>query len=180
MSGPKKLSHEDRILWTRVARTATPLRGHKMPALPEEMEPEPAQAAINIARGAAQAPRPAVRHDQGRLHALDGPTRDKLARGRLAIEARVDLHGLNQAEAHGLLLSFLHRAFAGGVRHVLVITGKGSSLGSDGILRRAVPVWFGTPPFRPLVSGYDDAARTHGGAGALYVRLRRHQAGRST
>ena len=73
--------------------------------------------------------------------------------------------------------SFLHRAHAGGLRYVLVITGKGSSFGSDGVLRRAVPAWLSTPPFRPLVSSHDHAARQHGGAGALYVRLRRQAAG---
>jgi DNA-nicking Smr family endonuclease len=162
-----------------VARTATPLRGKPKPAIPDEFEPEPTEPNVGApGRPAAPAPqRPSGRPDQGRLHALDAPTRDKLAKGRLAIEARVDLHGLNQVEAHSLLLSFLHRAFSGGVRHVLVITGKGSSLGSEGVLRRAVPAWFATPPFRPLVSGYDDAARSHGGAGALYVRLRRQSHG---
>lgn len=178
MSGAK-LSHEDRILWHKVARTATPLRGKPQLALPDDPQPEPGAPSVGASgRPATPAPqRPAGRQDQGRLHTLDAPTRDKLAKGRLAIEARVDLHGLNQVEAHSLLLSFLHRAFAGGVRHVLVITGKGSSLGSEGVLRRAVPAWFATPPFRPLVGGYDDAARTHGGAGALYVRLRRQSHG---
>lgn len=55
----------------------------------------------------------------------------------------------------------------------MVITGKGRSLGSEGILRQAVPHWFSTPLFRLLVSAYEDAARHHGGHGALYVRLRR-------
>jgi len=63
------------------------------------------------------------------------------------------------------------------LRHVLVITGKGSSSGSEGILRQAVPHWFSTPAFRILVSAYEDAARRHGGHGPLYVRLRRTGAG---
>jgi DNA-nicking Smr family endonuclease len=107
-------------------------------------------------------------------HSLDRPTHEKLAKGRLPIEGRVDLHGMSQEQAYSLLLSFLHRAHAGGVRYVLVITGKGSSSGGEGVLRRAVPAWLSTAPFRPLVSSHDHAARNHGGAGALYVRLRRH------
>jgi len=59
---------------------------------------------------------------------------------------------------------------------VLVITGKGSSSGGDGVLRRAVPAWLSTPAFRMLVSSHDHAARNHGGSGALYVRLRRSRA----
>jgi DNA-nicking Smr family endonuclease len=106
-------------------------------------------------------------------HTLDEPTLDKLSKGRLPIEGRVDLHGMTQDEAYSLLFSFLHRAHASGVRYVLVITGKGSSSGGDGILKRSVPAWLSTPAFRMLVSSHDHAARHHGGAGALYVRLRR-------
>ncbi|MGO4839141.1 Smr/MutS family protein, partial [Rhizobiaceae sp. 2RAB30] len=103
---------------------------------------------------------------------------DKLSKGRLPIEGRVDLHGMTQDEAYNLLLAFLRRAHDGGVRYVLIITGKGSSLRSEGVLRRAVPHWLSTAPFRSLVSGHDNAARHHGGGGALYVRLRRRQAER--
>src|SRR3546814_8629549 len=66
---------------------------------------------------------------------LEKPVKRKLAKGRLPIEARIDLHGLYQSEAHDLLLDFLFRAHDRGMRHVLVITGKGSSMGSDGVLR---------------------------------------------
>lgn len=174
-----KLSHEDRILWNMVARTATPLRGKAPVLIPAELD---GKSLESVSAGPDHTPpappRPVERRDHGRLHPLDSPTRNKLAKGRLPLEARVDLHGLNQSEAHHLLLSFLHRAFAQGVRHVLVITGKGSSLGGDGILRKVVPAWFATPPFRPFVGGYDVAGRGHGGAGALYVRLRRRSEGR--
>ena len=67
----------------------------------------------------------------------------------------------------------VERHAPGELRHVLVITGKGSSMGSDGVLRQAVPHWFATPSFRILVNGYEDAARNHGGTGAMYVRMRR-------
>ena len=106
-------------------------------------------------------------------HVIDRPTLDKLAKGRVPIEGRVDLHGMSQDEAYFLLHSFLLRAHAGGLRYVLVITGKGSSSGGDGVLRRAVPAWLATAPFRTLVSSHDHASRNHGGSGALYVRLRR-------
>ena len=89
-------------------------------------------------------------------HIIDRPTLDKLAKGRLPIEGRVDLHGMSQDEAYFLLHSFLQRAHAGGMRYVLVITGKGSSSGGDGMLRRAVPAWLATPPFRLLVSSHDE------------------------
>ena len=112
------------------------------------------------------------------MHPLERPVKRKIAKGRLALEARLDLHGMIQSEAHGLLLSFLIKAHTRGLRHVLVITGKGTSIGSDGALKRAVPLWFSLPEFRPLISSYEPAARNHGGDGALYVRLARSTAGR--
>ena len=78
---------------------------------------------------------------------------------------------MRQDEAHALLLSFVSRAHQRGVRYVLVITGKGP--GGDGVLRRSAPQWLKTPPFRAYVSGLDQAARGHGGEGALYVRIKR-------
>jgi DNA-nicking Smr family endonuclease len=174
-----KLSLEDRILWNRVARSATPLRG-KQQVLLTEADPS---AARDRDGQSWQKSSPRVHHPpakstgSGGPRVLDRPTRNKLAKERLPIEARVDLHGLNQSEAHRLLLLFLHRAFAQGIRHVLVITGKGSSLGSEGVLRKAVPAWFATAPFRPLVGDYEQASRKHGGAGAFYVRLKRQSGG---
>jgi DNA-nicking Smr family endonuclease len=167
----EKLSGEDRVLWNLVARSATPLRGRRAVEIPDAvLEPEKAPRKPAPAVAAQRAEKPAPRHP---LHPLDRPTLEKLARGRTPIEGRVDLHGMTQDEAYSLLYSFLRRAHAGGVRYVLVITGKGSSSGGDGILRRSVPAWLSTPAFRPLVSSHDHAARHHGGSGALYVRLRR-------
>jgi DNA-nicking Smr family endonuclease len=179
----KRLSEEDRIIWSRVARTARPLKGKETAVLPETaligleaLEPLPAAEPPARSGLAAAA---AARNEKPHHRPLDAPTRSKLSKGRLPIEGRVDLHGMTQGEAHMLLLSFLHRAWAQGLRHVLVITGKGSSLGSDGVLRRAVPGWLATPSFRMMVSSYDSAARQHGGTGALYIRLRRRSGGAS-
>lgn len=173
----EKLTDEDRVLWSLVARSATPLKGKRSVEVPAVvLEPEKAPAKPEPA--SPPAPKRPERAGAGHpsVNALDRPTLDKLARGRTPIEGRVDLHGLTQDEAHALLYSFLSRAHAGGVRYVLVITGKGSSSGGDGVLRRSVPAWLSTPLFRPLVSSHDHAARHHGGSGALYVRLRRARA----
>lgn len=107
------------------------------------------------------------------VQGLDRPARHKIARGRLTLDARLDLHGLTQDEAYDLLLHFVQSAQARGLRHVLVITGKGASSGSSGVLRHVVPHWLATAPFRLYVSAMEDAARHHGGHGALYIRLRR-------
>jgi DNA-nicking Smr family endonuclease len=182
LSGLSRL--EDRILWAKVARTTTPLKGRSVPKEERPGESDLMSEAMNtaatVARSCPSASPSHPRKTKPHQFRLDEPTHRKLAKGSLAISARIDLHGLTQGDAHGLLHSFLHRAHTAGLRHVLVITGKGSSFGSDGILRQAVPQWFATPAFRSLVSAYDFAHQSHGGAGAIYVRLRRDTEMRKT
>ncbi len=104
-----------------------------------------------------------------------------LARGNEGIDARLDLHGLTQTQAHDTLLRFLRTASARDARLVLVITGKGNRGEGDererGVLRRQVPQWLGQAEFRDLVIGFEDAHIAHGGEGALYVRVRRQRGG---
>ncbi|HEV7319675.1 MAG TPA: Smr/MutS family protein [Ensifer sp.] len=181
MAKDRKLSAEDRILWGKVARSTRPMPGRLdelMGMLVEDDRPkamdEP-KAKLPQPTAAVEQPGIALTKKTGDKlhHPLEKPVKRKLAKGRLTLEARIDLHGMIQSEAHGLLLQFLLRAHERGLRHVLVITGKGTSFGSDGALKRAVPLWFSLPEFRPLVSSYEAAARNHGGEGALYVRLAR-------
>jgi DNA-nicking Smr family endonuclease len=179
MSGGRKLNPDERILWGKVAKSTRAFPERRSDML--VFEAEDAAIAAEAAMQAPAAPKEvthtpekqAARKPAGFHHPLEKPTKQKLAKGRLAIEARLDLHGLFQSEAHDLLLDFIHRAHERGLRHVLVITGKGSSMGSEGALRRAVPLWFSKPEFRFLISSYEWAARHHGGDGALYVRLAR-------
>lgn len=109
----------------------------------------------------------------------------RIRRGSIEIDARIDLHGMRQDEAHGALRSFLHACQGRGLRWVLVITGKGrfgrdedssghwSGAGSErGVLRRAVPRWLAEPDLRAITVSYTSAALHHGGEGALYVQLR--------
>ena len=89
---------------------------------------------------------------------------------------------MTQSEAHHALVRFLHAARRDGARMVLVITGKGARAGrrcpmaERGVLKRQVPLWLESAELRPLVIGFEDASRGHGGQGALYVRLRRARA----
>jgi DNA-nicking Smr family endonuclease len=111
---------------------------------------------------------------------LERRLKQRLARGTEPIEARLDLHGRSQSEAHAALLHALRRAQADGIKIVLVITGKGSLGGRDfaserGVLKRQVPLWLKLPEFRPYVLAIDDAHIGHGGEGALYVRVRRQR-----
>lgn len=189
----KTLSADDRILWGKVARTTNALPGRMAEveafeqsiAEAEEAEQKPivkeaapalrkAVTTHSFADMTYQAP-PQPKPAPGRHQPLERPVKRKIAKGRLELEARIDLHGMFQDEAHVLLQSFIRRAHERGLRHVLVITGKGSSMGSEGALKRAVPMWFGQPEFRSLISSWEASAQHHGGDGALYVRLARRR-----
>jgi DNA-nicking Smr family endonuclease len=109
---------------------------------------------------------------------LDKRTREKLSGGEMAIEARLDLHGMTQDEAHRALGAFIRGARAAGRRCVLIVTGRGSGKGvGGGVLKNAVPRWLDEPAFRPHVLAIATAQPRDGGAGALYVMLRRTRGG---
>ena len=116
---------------------------------------------------------------------LDGRTDDRLRRGQIKPDAKIDLHGFSEQRAHDALLLFLRSAQAGRHKLVLVVTGKGARLAPDtpfdmelnyrsrGILRSVVPRWLREPAFAGIIAGTRSAHVRHGGEGALYVYLRK-------
>jgi DNA-nicking Smr family endonuclease len=177
--GRRGLSAQEQKLWSDVTRLVAPLRRPPLPAdpapstAPGKTKPKPSRTP---ARSVAPAARPTAS-----LEVFDRRLKQRLARGTEAIEARVDLHGKTQSEAYAALLSFLRRAQSDGAKFVLVITGKGGSAGEGfgerGVLKRQVPQWLRLPEFRRYVLGFEDAHHRHGGAGALYLRIRRQRSG---
>jgi DNA-nicking Smr family endonuclease len=115
------------------------------------------------------------------LGVYDEKERRRLGKNPELIDARLDLHGFRQREAHAALRSFLLSAVTRGHRHVLIITGKGGVAERQrdflseerGVLRRLVPQWLGEPELRGLIVSYTVSHIRHGGEGALYVRLRK-------
>jgi DNA-nicking Smr family endonuclease len=195
----RPLSDEERALWTGVARSITPLHPSRRAAeVPDSTQsakdpigvpgkspakaetPTPPRSRAAVPREAR--PEKSPEQKTPALAPLGRRFKQRVARGREPIDARLDLHGFTQMQAHAALLRFLRRAQADGVRMVLVVTGKGTSKGGEtyerGVLKRQVPLWLSLPEFRSLVVGFEDAHIGHGGAGALYVRLRRAQRGR--
>lgn len=176
----KPLSAADIALWREVARSVKPLPGRApppsdepatVPAVPlREAAPE---ATVNaLARPVLAKPAPPP------LAPLERRLRSQLRRGQQSVEAVIDLHGMRQDEAHLALRAFLRREQARGTKLALVVTGKGLAglavhAEERGVLRRSVPHWLRLPDLRPLVVGFEEAQARHGGAGALYVRLRR-------
>jgi len=165
------LSYEERVLWRTITKSVAPLPGRAEDDEPETLAAPPARLGKSAAVPPKPAPPPAPPKSRP-LQPLDRRMRQRVARGREPIDARFDLHGLTQAEAHAALSRFLHAASARGARLILIITGKGTRSG-QGILKRQVPLWLALPEFRDLVIGFEEAHVAHGGEGALYVRLRR-------
>lgn len=185
------MSPEDRELWGRVVRTLTPLDPDRARTAQEEMAkvletPEcvPKSAARpgkkTRTTTASKAPPAAKPPAPPPMHRLEHRYRKQIVRGSKQIDARIDLHGLTQPHAHDRLRRFVHEAQARGHKVVLVITGKGGGpenayMDERGILRRMVPQWLAMPDLRHVVIGYEEAHTSHGGAGALYVRIRRRR-----
>jgi DNA-nicking Smr family endonuclease len=174
----------DAELWARVARSARPLRkGRAVPVPTAAAKPRSKPAVKELAAPAKSAPKPVPRPAPvPRGQALDRQTARRLEGGRLAVEARLDLHGMRQRDAHAALRKFLKWALAKDYRHVLVITGKGAPADDTrpfyenearGVLRQAVPHWLSQPDLAHIVISYAEAPRRLGGEGALYVRLRK-------
>ena len=179
---------DDEALWEKVVETASPLKRGRNAAAPK-----PAKIAAPVAKAKppqgprplqpAPAPKPAPKPGHvPRAAPLDRQTSRQLDKGKLEVEARLDLHGMRQRDAHAQLRRFLKTAQARGLKHVLVITGKGADQTTSrsfyeederGVLRNAVPHWLAEPEFAALVVSFSPAPRRLGGEGALYVRLRR-------
>jgi DNA-nicking Smr family endonuclease len=195
------LSGEDHELWQHTARSLAPLKkvkihvptaadlplGEPAPAPPRPEKPHKGAAHIHSAKGHAEKPAAVVKAPPVAIGAFDPRNTKKLRRGKIDIDARIDLHGMRQSEAHSALRRFLHAAHADGKRWVLVITGKGAGAGARrdedgtvfgeplrGVLKRNVPMWLHEPDLRPLIVSFTEASAEHGGSGALYVHLRRH------
>jgi DNA-nicking Smr family endonuclease len=156
----------DGALWHEAMRGVAPLSGRppSPPARPPVAEARPSspqhKALPPLAAGFA---------------GVDRATGERLKRGLYPIEAQLDLHGMTQADAHRALSSFVAASREAGRRCVLVITGRGLNSDERGILRCAVPRWLDEPGMRPSLLAIAPARPRHGGAGALYLLLRRRR-----
>jgi len=105
--------------------------------------------------------------------AVDRATVERMKRGQVNVEARIDLHGMDQRAAFSALMGFIDTATRAGRRAVLVITGKGAVSGGGGVLRRNAPNWLMSSPLAGRILTIQPAHTRHGGDGAFYVLLRR-------
>lgn len=174
-------------LWTEVTRTISPL--------PRRRVLEPAEAEGEAPVASPPAPRfkprtfpsfpsyqaPAQRPEREERPRIEPKMRRRLMRGRIEIDATLDLHGMRQNEARAALNRYLISRWSRGDRTILVITGKGlkkldaegTQIIERGVLRSMLPIWLSEPGLADIVAGWDYSAQMHGGEGAFYVRLKR-------
>ena len=189
----RRLTPDEVELWRKVTESAQRLHPERPRHEAPMPKPKPAKTVKyrvaqsfelgSKARAAASgndlAPTLAERMAKQPVH-MDKKAFTRLKRGKMVPEAKIDLHGMTQDQAHTALIGFILRAHGSGKRLVLVVTGKGKSKPDDGpmpvwrgILKHNVPQWLAMPPVGPLVLQVAEAHISHGGSGAYYVYLRR-------
>lgn len=203
MTRRRNLRPEEEELWQAVARSARPLHAKSKGLFRSEDKgnptrppvSDPSAPGLEIAKNwlepfrIGQKSRTIHRHDSSpsSLHGLqaasvqmDAKLHNRMIKGKLGPDARIDLHGMTLAEAHPELIRFILNAHASGSRLVLVITGKGRRIDDSGpipqrtgVLRHQVPHWLRMPPLSHIVLQTTEAHLKHGGSGAYYVYLRK-------
>ncbi len=183
---PRNLRPEERALWEKAIEKTVRMGPEKARAaevrMPTKTLPNtPKHFPVPHFRIGEKSRLPAQPHKvETPAVAMDFKAYKKMKGGKLAPEARIDLHGLTLAQAQPRLTRFIQDNAAKGRRLVLVITGKGRTGKDDGpiptrpgALRHQVPHWLHSMPLKPFVLQITEANRKHGGQGAIYVYLRR-------
>lgn len=160
------------VLWRRAMHGVRPLRDR--PAAAPETPPPTAALTQEPPAAPDREPR-AAPPPPDRFAGIDRANAERLKRGRHPIEARLDLHGMTQIEAHRELAAFVRLCADAERRCVLVITGRGLGPNGPGVLKSAVPRWLAEVPLRHRILAIAPAQPRHGGAGALYLLLRRRR-----
>ena len=133
---------------------------------------------IKVVMTAKAAPKKAGRGPSG----INGATQERLRKGQIDPDAKLDLHGMTEAAAHRALGSWMAAAHGRGIRLALVVTGKGNPKNGEsapwmalkhGALKEMVPRWLNEPGLAALIANVQPAHVKHGGGGALYVWLRK-------
>jgi len=162
----RDLTSEEKKLWRRVAAG---VRTRRPPPV-DDIDPGETKTIVKAAARTVAAPKP------NRVPAKTAPPQNRanekrVRRGKLEIGATLDLHGHTQDGARSAVIRFLRRAQNRGDAAVIIVTGVGR--GGEGVLKRRLPEWLAAAELRGVVSGFAPAHRSHGGAGAFYVFVKR-------
>jgi DNA-nicking Smr family endonuclease len=164
----RDLTGDEKKLWRRVAASVKPRR--PLPAEDAEEPLPPKKSVVRVAAPAAPV-KPAPKPVKSAPPPQNRGNEKRVRRGKLEIGATLDLHGHTQESAEAAVSRFVHRAQSRGETTVIIVTGVGR--GGEGVLKRRLPEWLAGRDLRGVVSGYAPAHRSHGGAGAFYVFIKR-------
>ncbi|MEM8826236.1 MAG: Smr/MutS family protein [Pseudomonadota bacterium] len=170
MAKRRDLDPADKALWDAVTGDVTPLARSETP--PVHRFP---RVAVRAQQAVPPPSRPNAFLAAPERASLDGSWDRRVRKGQIRPDRTIDLHGLTSDGAYHRLVQAVGDASRAGLRTLLVITGKprGSDEAPRGIIAKSLPVWLETPQLRPFVAATRRAHPKHGGAGAVYVVLRR-------
>ena len=179
----RNLSADELAIWARVARTARPMPGREVLLAPLEKDVSvrmPKSGKTAPVRTPSLAPvRPQLRPAPLQQDTLDGNWDRRLLKGDLRPDVSIDLHGETLASAHARLNRGLEAAIRHGNRVILLVTGKPAPENprlpptSRGVIRASVTDWLAASPYADRIAAIRNAHPRHGGAGALYIILRK-------
>lgn len=182
---PKKRKEDDGALWEAVKASTNPVRRD---TIFRDSGPGPADTAPSAKPKAKKSvrktnpaapmrllpdpkPRPKVRDlAHGCAPGVDRRTAERLKKGRMEIQGRLDLHGMSRDAAHRATIQYISGARQSGKRCILIVTGKGK-----GILQTELPRWLNMPPLRDQILSFSHAQPQDGGTGAVYVLIKRER-----
>jgi DNA-nicking Smr family endonuclease len=193
-SEASKLDSSDLSLWKKFTEDIVPFKKNPYLKTKKNLEKSPKKQEVNKKTPPEKVIYKTILPETSRIdqpHQLDRKTAQNLKKGKIKIEARLDLHGMNKSEAYSQLLGFITRSQKENKRCVLVITGKGRdrtkfSLEKEdrdplyntpekGVLRKMVPIWLSESPLSDIVLQHTPSKPKDGGEGALYVYLKRNR-----
>lgn len=184
-------TEKDNLLWEIAIRDVTPLapqnaasatyddrdtEAEKQPAVPENRQTT-SVSRQNLQTTALSTPRSETGRppgaEDGFSAGLDRRSDERLRRGKMPVEAVLDLHGHRRIEAYDALKDFILDGYNRGRRCVLVVTGKGERQAGTGVIKRSFAGWVKDAALRPYILQYYPAQPRHGGDGAFYILLRK-------
>ncbi len=179
---PNPANPQEEALFVQAVDGVAPLRARGR-ALPPPPRPAgmPAPAAVVgmddlLAGGLEFALEYTDEFIQGHVLGLDPAVMGKMRAGSYSPEGHIDLHGQNMEQAYVSLANFIRFAYQDGKRHLLLITGRGrNSPGGTPVLRERVQAWLTRDPFKRVILAFCTAKPGDGGAGALYLLLRKRK-----
>jgi DNA-nicking Smr family endonuclease len=113
---------------------------------------------------------------EGAVVGLDRRILRRLRRGEFAYQAAIDLHGMSAAAARAAVEAFIKGAVLVGHRCVLIVHGRGhNSKDNVPVLKARLMSWLSHGRIGRVVLAFTSARPADGGAGAVYVLLRRRR-----